>query len=411
MSRRVGYIVNRFPVLGHTFVLREIEAVSAQEGVDIELFSLFPARDPASQPAARRWLERLHTRDLRRAPAALAWWLARRPLRTLATLGTVLWRHRRAPGQLKAVLVVSGAALVHARTVKRLGLAHVHAHFQAPILAAWICSRLTDTPFSFTAHAYEIFVDHTGLDAYLRDARFVAAISEFNRRYLARFGDTEKVAVVHCGLDVDRFAFEPKPLPRTGPVSLLSVGGLHEYKGHDVLVTALADPRLERATLDVVGAGPLEADLRALAAELGVTDRVRFRGPLVEDEVLSCLRSADAFVLASKVGSDGNMEGIPVALMEAMAVGRPVVATDLSGIPELVRAGETGWLAQPADPAALAEAIAALLADPDEAARRVAQARRLVAREFDVGVTGPEMARLLGAPGTAPAAAPPPRPS
>ena len=274
----------------------------------------------------------------------------------------------------------------------------MHAHFASyPALAAWVAWRLTDVPYSFTAHAHDIFIHQRFLARKARDALFVVAISDFNRRFI-RSGapDSAPIHVVHCGVDPAAYAFRPPDFGGDGPLRALCVAALREYKGHRVLLDALAgDPALERVEVDLVGGGELRAELEAHAARLGLSDRVRFLGGQPEEEVRRLLGEADLFVLPSIRGSDGDMEGLPVALMEALACGLPTVSTDISGIPELVRDGETGVLARPADPVALRAALARVIADPAAARERAEAGRRLVEAEFDVADSGRELGDLF----------------
>jgi len=291
-------------------------------------------------------------------------------------------------------------AAAHARTLQRLGVDHVHAHWATyPALAAWLCERLTGVTYSFTAHAHDLYLNQAFLAAKAADARFVVTISEYNRRFLEPYGGGSKtpVEVVHCGIDPANYHFRRRVPGPTGPVRALCVASLQEYKGHAVLLEALTlpEPALKRIELDLVGGGPLREPLEALVGRLGLVDRVRFRGSLTEPEVRALLERAEIFVLPSIVARNGFMEGIPVALMEALAAGVPVVTTRLSGIPELVRDGETGLLAEPGDPSSLARALVLALAEPEKAARRAESGRRLVEADFDVAAAGERLAELF----------------
>jgi len=398
---RIAYVVSRFPDASETFVLRELNAVARHEGVEVELFRLFPPKNPFVHAEAQRWVDRVHAASPAQSARALAWWLARRPLRMARALGAVVAGHWRGPRRLARALVALGPAAAHARTMRALSVEHVHAHFATyPALAAWLAGRLLDVPYSFTAHAHDIYIDQLGLRAFVREAKAVAVISEFNRRFLAPYGldrDTPGV-LVRCGVIPGAYAFRPRALPADGPVRAICVATLNELKGHAVLLDALAGggPELARVQLDLVGSGPLEAPLRAQAARLGLGERVRFHGTCSEDEVARMLDAADVFVLASVVTPIGWMDGIPVALMEALAAGLPAIASRLSGIPELVRDGETGLLAEPGDPASVAEAFRRLLADPQGALERAQAGRRLIEEEFDVERSAARMLELFG---------------
>ena len=377
-AMRVAYVVSLFPHVSETFIVRELDAVSATGEVEIELLSLFPAVAETIHPAAEPWVRRLQRATVGDGLAALVWWLFRRPLR------------------LAAGPPVRGAP--------RAGrpIDHVHAHYATyPALAAWLCGRLLGVGYSFTAHAHDIYLDQSMLARKIADARFVVTISDFNRDWLRPFAGNSQtpIEVVHCGIDLAEYEYRGRSLPAQGPVGAFCVASLQEYKGHTVLLRALAsDPRLGRVRVELVGEGRLRPSLERLAAELGIADRITFTGGLREAEVRDRLAAADLFVLPSIIASDGQMEGLPVVLMEAMASGVPVVATRLSGIPELVVDGETGLLAEPGDPVALSRALARVLEDdPDEVMRRVAAGRERVERAFDLRETGERMAALFAA--------------
>jgi colanic acid/amylovoran biosynthesis glycosyltransferase len=195
------------------------------------------------------------------------------------------------------------------------------------------------------------------------------------------------------------YVFRPRALPADGPVRAICVATLNPLKGHAILLDALASggAELERVELDLVGSGPLESSLRAQVARLGLQQRVRFHGTRSEHEVSQMLDSADVFVLASVVTPTGWMDGIPVALMEALAAGLPVIASRLSGIPELIRDGETGLLASPGDPLDLARALGQLLADPGATIERARAGRSLIEQEFDIERSAERMVTLFSA--------------
>lgn len=399
-TTRVAYIVSRFPHVSETFIVRELSAVAEQPGVHVELCSLFPPVDATVHPAARPWIGRLRRPGAGAALRGLAWWLGRRPLRLLSTVGRVAAAHARRPALLARALATIPLAATHARALASLGVDHVHAHYATyPALAAWTCRRLTGLGYSFTAHAHDLYVDQSLLGDKVRGARFAIAVSEFNRRFLRGHGGdgATPVHVVHCGIDPGAYRFRPRAPAPGARVRALCVASLQEYKGHRVLLEALAGAgaELERVELDLVGGGALREELEGLARRLGLADRVRFRGPLPEPEVAALLDRADLFVLPSVVARDGQMEGLPVALMEALACGVPAVSTRLSGIPEIVQDGETGLLAEPGDRASLRAALARVVEEPAEATARAVAGRRLVEREFDVRASGRRLAQLF----------------
>jgi colanic acid/amylovoran biosynthesis glycosyltransferase len=399
---QIAYVVSRFPDPSETFVLRELNAVSRRPGVEVELFVLFPPKNPFVHPDARRWVERAR----RTSPAAAAlgtlWWLIRRPLCMTRALASVVSSHWRDPRRLGRALVACTAAAAHARTMRRLGIRHIHAHFATyPALAAWLAARLIGASYSFTAHAHDIYIDQLHLGTLVREAKAVAVISEFNRSFLVPYGAGSETpaCLVRCGVIPSAYVFRPRALPADGPVRAICVATLNPLKGHAILLDALASggAELERVELDLVGSGPLESSLRAQVARLGLQQRVRFHGTRSEHEVSQMLDSADVFVLASVVTPTGWMDGIPVALMEALAAGLPVIASRLSGIPELIRDGETGLLASPGDPLDLARALGQLLADPGATIERARAGRSLIEQEFDIERSAERMVTLFSA--------------
>jgi glycosyltransferase involved in cell wall biosynthesis len=392
---RLAYVVSRFPHASETFIARELAALEDLRGEPIELLSLFPPVDSTLHPSAARFAERLTRPGATEAIAAMGWWAVRRPLRLGSCLGVVVREHLRSPAVLWRALVTLPLAAAHARVIRRRGVEHVHAHYATyPALSAWICRRLAGTPYSITAHAHDIFVDQSMLRRKLAEARFTVTVSEFNRRYLTRYADPTRIQVVHAGIDASAYTFRPRSVPREGPVRALCVASLQEYKGHAVLLEALAGaPGLERVELELVGAGPLRAELEDQVERLGLSQRVRFAGSVPEDVVRELLERADLLVLPSVVARDGQMEGLPVVLMEALASGVPVVATRLSGVPELVMDERTGLLAAPGDPTDLRDALDRVVSgrfEPD-----LAEGRALVERAFDVVRSAAQLAHLF----------------
>jgi glycosyltransferase involved in cell wall biosynthesis len=394
--QKIAYIVSRFPAASETFVVRELNALVADHEVEVTLMSLFASNDGFLHEEAKPLLAGLRRPRPAEAAIASGYWLVRRPLRLLGLVARVLagtWRHPRTLARSLATLPLAAA---HARTVRDERIGHVHAHFASyPALAAWLCGRLVGVPYSFTAHAYDIFVSQDLLAEKVAGAEFVVTISEFNRRFLRDFGGDRMtpVEVVHAGVDPRRYTFRERTIPGRGPVAALCVATLQEKKGHAVLLEALASaPELERLNVELVGGGELRGPLEAQVAALGLGERVRFLGAREEAEVRTMLDRADLFVLPSLIAADGQMEGLPVVLIEALACGLPSVATRLSGIPELISDRETGVLAEPGDAASLAAALTWVV---DGCELDLAAGRRLVELEFDVRKSAARMAELL----------------
>ena len=386
---RIAYLVSRFPQTSETFIVRELDALRLRGTFDLELYSLFPSPDTVHHEVARRWTAMLRRPDLRAGIGGLLWALRRRPRALLDVVSTVLREHRRRPRILVRAVITLVLACAHARHIAgNPAISHIHAHYATyPALAAWICHRLADVGYSFTAHAHDLYVDDSMLRTKVSDARFVVTIARFNEEILSGLNASgTPIKVVHCGIDLSRYRFRERTIPRSGPVTVLCVASLQEYKGHRFLLEALATggPQTSRIRLDLIGAGHLETQLRQQAASLGLTDRVRFLGARDEAYVAQALADADLFVLPSVIARDGQMEGLPVALMEALASGVPTVSTELSGIPEIIVNEVTGLLAAAGDSAALADALESMMTDPDLAQRCTRRGRSLVEQEFDL---------------------------
>ncbi len=391
MPRRVAYLMSRFPHLPETFILREMIALESL-GWQVLLYPLIFQRQSVVHSEALPWMERAW-----KVPF-LSWnilgdnlrVMLRSPWRYLATLGRVLWENRTSPKFLSRALLLWPKSVSLARDVQRRGVPHIHAHYAThPALAAWIVHRLTGIPYSLTVHAHDIFVCHAMLETKLRQAALVIAISDFNRRYLRHlFGDwiVPKTSVVHCGIDPRRYTGSPRHWERGERFEILHTGSLQPYKGQRYLIAACSLLRDKDIPFRcrLIGGGELETELREQIRSLGLESHVFLLGARTQEEVAVLLAEAHCYVQPSVITPSGKMEGIPVALMEALASGLPVVATDISGIPELVRPQETGWLVPPEDAAALADAIAWVYAHPEEAARRAAAGQNLVREAFNL---------------------------
>lgn len=399
MSRtHVDYLVSRFPVTSETFIVRELDALARTAGCEIGLRSLFPSQDPPVHEITRPWMARLIRPNALAGLRGLWWALTTQPLTTLSILRTVTLGYAANPSLLVRALATVPLAASHARDLSAAGGSrHIHAHFATyPALAAWMCSRLADVTYSVTVHAHDLYVDQSMLSTKMDDARFIVAISEYNRKLLGRFTETP-TKVIHCGIDMQAYTFRPRRIPADGPIRALCVASLQEYKGHDVLLRALAlgGPGVDRIELDLIGGGPLANQLARTARELGLHDRVTFLGGQPETAVRQALDQTDLFVLPSIVAADGQMEGLPVALVEALATGAPTVSTRLSGIPEVVIHQQTGLLATPSDAEDLRDVLESLIAAGPDVDDFTRAGRELVEREFDINTTTQALKELL----------------
>lgn len=392
-----AYLVWRFPLLTETFVLRELNAVAERGAFRVELFALRPGRGEAVHPMATSWLRVVRTASIPRGSLALLRLMITRPRAVMRVMRDLLLDYSTDPRALLKGLVVVVLAASFVPAIRRRRVAHIHAHFATqPAEAAWALAAFTDATYSVTAHAYDLFMSTRGLDRRVRGARFVACISDYNRRFLeARGNGGVEYPLVHCGV-ATREMRRPAHAPSAESTRLIMVSSFQAKKGHAVLVEALQrSAALRSVRVDLVGSGPLEASVKALVLAAGLGDRVTFHGAQPEEVVRRMVAGSDALVQPSVVAPDGDMDGIPNALIEAMALGVPVVSTAVSGIPELVRDGVTGVLVRPGDPEALAAGIRRVIEDPEASRERAAAALAKVGAEFEIADSAATMTRLL----------------
>ncbi len=390
--KAIAYILKMYPRFSETFIVNEILELERQ-GMDVRIYSLHKPDDG-----------RFHA-SLARVKASVVYV----PQYPLAEMGKILPAHRALLRLNRSrYLSVLGYSLSrgHRYAIRRFLQAGViaehisrhpadalHAHFATSAArAAMLVGQLLGLPYSFTAHAKDIFhqeVNPDSLRSKIRAARFVVTVSEFNRRHLEglmaeRPGPGGEVRRLYNGIDLA--AFTPGPSARREPGLILGAGRLVEKKGFADLIRACA--LLSAQGLDyrceIVGSGEQKGALNDLIVELQVQDRVKLVGPLPQEDVLQAYRRATVFALPCIIGQDGNRDGLPTVLLEAMACGLPAVSTEVTGIPEIIDHEQNGLIVPPGDPDALAAALARLLAEP-ALRERMAQAARLkVEREFDL---------------------------
>lgn len=401
-QRTLAYIVSRFPHLPETFILREIEELKRQ-GWQISIYPLILQKQPVVHPQALGWLNRTHYVPFcsGNVLAQNGRILARQPVRLANIWTSTAGENLTHPDHLWRSLVMLPKAVAMAEQIKRAGFRHIHAHYATyPALVAWAIHRLTGISYSVTAHAHDIFEAKPMLATKLRDASFIVSISHFNREYLARhLGEwvRAKIEIVHCGIDPAKYPPRLRRIGSDGCLEIVNVGSLQPYKGQRYLVQACAV--LKRRGIPVhcriIGGGEEHTPLARAIAAAGVEDCVELLGPLTQDQVADILRTADVYVQPSVITRTGKMEGIPVALMEAMASNLPVVATDVGGVSELVQPGDDGWLVRPGDAYALADALAQIWTAPDEAEARAVRGRAVVLDNFVLESNVRRLARLF----------------
>lgn len=393
---KIAYLVNEYPKTTHSFIRREIAAL-VRNGIAVERFSIRRPAPNLSDPADREECRRTHVildLGLLRLVGGAAGVAITRPVRFVTALVCAIRMGIRSDRGVVRHLAYLVEACVVMRWCERDGVDHLHAHFGTnPAAVALLAHLLSGLTYSFTVHGPEEFERAHGLNLAEKIAAstFVVAISEWGRAQLETWhGDAgPPIHVVRCGVDDDFLEAPSHPIPAA--MRLVSVGRLCEQKAPLALLDAVRRVVDSGAAVEVVlvGDGPLRAPLEARIATLGLSRHVTLAGWLDGASVREQILASRALVLASVA------EGLPVVLMEAMALGRPVVATSVAGVPELVDES-CGWLIPPGDIEALSVALRRVLeADPERlAAMGQAGAQRVRARH-DVAREAAELARLF----------------
>ena len=398
---RMAYFINQYPKVSHTFIRREIAALE-RIGVAVERIALrgWDAEVADAQDVAERERTRYVLRGgVASLVAGALGFALRRPGRFARGLA-LAWRMARGserPLPFHVMYLFEAVRVVG--WMQAAGARHLHAHFGTNSAeVAQLAHAIGDVSYSFTVHGPEEFdkPQALGLAAKISSAAFVVAISSFGRSQLCRWvpsSQWDKIEVVHCGLEAGFYqaadALDAQPVPR-----LVCVGRLCEQKGQLLLVEAVAVLARQglRFELVLAGDGEMRGEIEAAVARHGIAERVRITGWISSAQVRTELLAARALVLPSFA------EGLPVVIMEAMALGRPVISTYIAGIPELVRTGSEGWLIPAGDVAALADAMRdCLQASPERllALGRAAHAR--VRERHAVDVEAAKLKRLFTA--------------
>lgn len=369
---KVCYLLKRYPRLSQTFVLDEMLELQRQ-GLDVTVAALKPSEEEIAHDRCRELKGSVHYLSL------------------LATEGPAVRFFA------EEAFSLSTQAERIASLVTRLGINHIHAHFATwAAAAASLVSERTGLPFSFTAHARDIYhrsVDAKGLGEMIRKARFVVTVSDFNKRYLEGLISPGEGRIVRLynGVDLQRL----RPTNQGGdPELILGVGRLVRKKGFHVLIDAcrILKKKGRPFRCVLIGEGEERADLEKRIESDSLQKDLFLLGARTQNEVIEWMRRASVFVLPCIVSEDGDRDGLPTVLPEAMAVGTPVISTSVSGIPEIVRHGETGLLVDEGDPEGLADAIVSLLASRELQNRLAAAALQKVRSDFSLS----ENVRRLG---------------
>jgi glycosyltransferase involved in cell wall biosynthesis len=387
--RAVAYVIGTYPLLTTTFIDREI-ALLRGLGVDIKVVSLRRPHgrlSPEQQKIAKD-VEYVLPVSIPALAVAHARFIAQRPVAFFGALWHVMTRPHPSLAMRFKTLLHFGEAVQVADILRRLpGYGRIHAHFvDRAATVAMVAGRLLDRPYSVTAHANDIYVNPVMLGDKLVQADFVATCTEYNAAHLRGVcsAATDKILCIHHGLDVHRYE-PPERLGEERP-AILAVGQLKEKKGLTYLLEACAELRRRGHDFvcDIIGEGPLRPQLEAQVRAAGLDEVVTLHGALDHGAVIEHYRTAAVFALPCITAEDGDRDGIPNVILEAMAMELPVVSTSHSGIPEAVDDGISGLLVPQRDVPALTDALDRLLGDAT-GRRQMGEAGRDIAIDrFDV---------------------------
>ncbi|MBN1219971.1 MAG: glycosyltransferase [Anaerolineae bacterium] len=393
----VAYVLLRFPYLTETFVANEIWEIQKQ-GVRVHLFSLLKPKEEPVQPISKQC-----AKNIQYAPEFYSWrlwwpqlhFVCKSPLKYFILLFHLIRQPYPSGGSFGTLilkrLVIFLKAITLAYKLKDRSVRLIHTHFAWLSGAATrIIAELLDLPFSVTVHAYDIFSTSNDLLCFTTShATRIIAISEFNKQAVLERCPSVKedvISIIHCGVDLEQFSPSIQTDEDSGPLSILAVGSLVAKKGHKYLIQACQLLKVKgfdfRCT--IIGGGADKEILERLIRDYELENIITLRGACTQPEVLNAYREYDLFVLACVVLPGGARDGIPVALMEAMAMQMPVISTPVSGIPELVRHGETGWIVPERDATAIAEAITWLAMNKSLRHRLGCNGRALVEQAFEI---------------------------
>ena len=405
---RVAYLMSRFPKLTETFVLYELLAVE-QAGVDVAVYPLQREKTSVTHPEADAVVSRAHFTPWMSLPIMLAhaYFLFHRPWTYIRLALTLLRANVGSARYLGGAIAFFPKAAYIARHMQLARIDHIHAHFAShPAMVAFAIHELTGIPYSFTAHGSDLHRDQHMLREKVAKARFVATISDHNVEIICDHCDdidTSHVKLLRCGVDTTVFrpTRDVSSPSKSRPLAIFCIGTLHEVKGQSILLRAAQLLKTgDRKTaadfsINFVGDGPDRNKLEREAKQLGLANITVFHGPKTRHDLARLLQSADLVVAPSVPTNNGRKEGIPVALMEAMATGIAVVASRLSGIPELVSDGHNGLLVTPGDVSELASSIKRAMVDAALRAQLSQEARRTVEANYNLESNALRLARLF----------------
>ncbi len=380
---RIGYVVKRYPRYSETFIVNEILA-HEKAGLSLDIFALRQSCDTHFQDTIASVRAPVTYLSAPNVLSAGEFW---NELMT-AVKNLPGWASGLNAARNETARDVYQAALL-ALQAREKGIEHLHAHFAtSATTVARLASLFAGLTYSFTAHAKDIFhesVKNDDLQTKIQDATSVITVSDYNVDFLQdKFGNSaSKVQRIYNGLDLSRL---PYSNPNNRSPRIVAIGRLIEKKGFSDLIAACTELKIRNIDFEchIIGGGPLQDMLNADIHRRGLQEKVRMLGPLPQREVIDSLQQAAVFAAPCVVGVDGNRDGLPTVLLEAMALGVPCISTDVTGIPEAIKHDHTGLIVPQKNVVALTQGLEHLLSHPQERTRLAQQARRLIEHDFDI---------------------------
>lgn len=389
---KIAYILSQFPVLTETFIIREIREIRSR-GIEVQVFSL---KSPKSRVTSHKDVEDFcgNTHYIAYLFSTAVWrsiyyFLKTQPRCLLETITLIIQLNFKNPIVLIKSIAIIPKSMTIAKTIRDMGINKIHAHWATiPATVAWIVNRLNKTEFTFTTHAWDIFKADMMLEQKINSAAKVITISDFNKKYLiTKFPDINpnKIVVIHIGIDLTKF----KPYKRTPNkvFKILSIGRLVETKGFQFLLRAceiLRKRNIQFCCKIIYVRDAYEKQFFELYHELNLSSSVELIPETPQETILDYYYSADCLALPCIVGKDGDRDGIPTVILEALATELPVISTKVSGIPEVIEDGKSGLLIEPEDTEKLAYAIEKLCYDTELRFRLGKNGRQIIKQKFEI---------------------------
>lgn len=395
---KILYIVSLFPCWSETFIIREMKSLK-ETGADISVLSLKHANEKLVQTDAKEFtMKAMYPDALLALNAQALKSFLKRPLVNSCLFSSIVFKLYNKPLSMLKSVATWWITLSVIEKIKKLNPDHIHAHWATyPSTSAFIISKNLNIPFSFTSHAHDIFIEDHLIKKKIISSKFSITISEYNKKRLSKqlnLNLDSKMNIVHCGVDLKNNTYirDERDLS-----TILSVGRLDHIKGFSVLIDACHELVHKGIvfTCKIIGDGPLKSALHNQIKENKLDEYIELLGVMPQEQVRLHLNKATIFALPSVITKEGDMDGIPVALMEAMASGLPVVSTTVSGIPELILNEQNGLIVSPDDSHALSNGILTLLTDEHLRDKYASLARETIEKDFSVNIETEKLYQLI----------------